>query len=84
MRSVVQKLTAENSAYQKSVIDLQTQLIDKQNEQLNSVKSMVATEMKTYSASVKSTVETEMKSYSEAVSKSCSNAFATSAGFMLG
>ena len=76
LRSEVQKLTAENSAYQKRVIDLQTQLIDKQNEQLNSVKSMVETEMKTYSASVKSTVETEMKSYSEAVSKSCSNAFA--------
>lgn len=76
MRSEVETLKAENSDYQKRIIDLQNQLIVKQEEQLDSVKSLVETEMKNYSASVKSTVETEMKSYAAAVSKTCSTVFA--------
>ena len=64
--------------YQKSIITLQNQLIEKQEEQLNSVKSTVQRELKTLRTqlseeqeervnSVKSTVETELKSYSAAL-----------------
>ena len=76
LRSDVGSLKAENADYQKRIIDLQNQLIVKQEEQLTSVKSTVEAEMKTYSAAVKETVGTEMKTYSSAVSKSCSAALA--------
>jgi hypothetical protein len=57
----IQTLNCEKLADQRKVIDLQNQLIVKQEEQLSAVKTTVATEMKTYSA---------------AVSKSCTAALA--------
>ena len=43
---------------------------------MNSVKSTVEAEMKSYSTAVKSTVQAEMQSYSSVVAKTCSTAFA--------
>jgi len=57
----IQTLNCEKLADQRKVIDLQNQLIVKQEEQLSAVKTTVTTEMKTYSA---------------AVSKSCTAALA--------
>ena len=76
LKSENQALKTENSSYQKRIISLQNQLIEKQEEQLNSVKSTVETELKTYSAAVKSTVQSQMMSYSKALTKSCSTALA--------
>ena len=61
----------ENASYQKQIIELQNRLIEKQEEQLNSVKSTVEKEMKSYSSAVKSTVKSEMEPYSSTVAKSC-------------
>ena len=72
----VQTLKAENTAYQKRIIELQNRLIETQEKQLNSVKSTVEAEMKSYSTAVKSTVQAEMQSYSSVVAKTCSTAFA--------
>ena len=74
LRCEIQTCKAENTAQQNRIVDLQNQLIKKQEEQLNSVKSLVETEMKIHSAAVKSTVAANMKSYSEAVSETCSTA----------
>ena len=62
--------------YQKHVIELQNRLIEKQDEQLNSAKSTVKKELKTYSSVVESTVKSQMETYSSTVAKSCSSAFA--------
>ena len=76
LRGEVQTLKAENISYQKRIIELQNKLIESQEKQLNSVKSIVEAEMKSYSTAVKSTVQEEMQSYSSAVAKTCSTAFA--------
>ena len=57
----IQKLNNEKLVDQTKIIDLQNQLIEKQEEQLSAVKTTVAT---------------EMKSYSSAVMKSCNTALA--------
>ena len=59
--TIVDSLRTEKSSDQQRIIDLQNQVINKQEEQLNSVKR---------------TVETEMKTYSAAVTKSCAAALA--------
>ena len=57
----VQTLKDEKIADQKTIIDLQSNMIDKSEDQLKSVKS---------------TAETELKSYSSLVSKTCAAALA--------
>ena len=73
LKSENDSLKAEDSAYQKRIIEL---VIEKQDEQLRSVKTIIEAEMKSYSSAVKSTVKSELESFSAAVSKSCSSAFA--------
>lgn len=76
LKEEIQTLRQENVSYQKRVIELQSRLIEKQDEQLNSVKSTVEKELKTYSSVVESTVKSQMETYSSTVAKSCSSAFA--------
>ena len=68
----IDQLKSEKIEDQKTVIDLQNQLIVKKDEELEAVKSSVREEV----CSIKSTVQAEMKSYSSVVSKSCSTALA--------
>ena len=71
-------------SYQKRIIELQNRLIEKQDEQLNSVKSTVVKELKTYSSVVESTVKSQMETYSSTVAKSCSSAFAPKRRLLFG
>jgi hypothetical protein len=59
LKDEMQTLRQENVSYQKRVIELQNRIIEKQDEQLNSVKSTVEKEMKTYSSVVESTVKSQ-------------------------
>ena len=76
LKEEMQTLRQENVSYQKRVIELQNRLIKKQDEQLNSVKSTVEKEMKTYSSVVESTVKFQMETYSSTIAKKCSSTFA--------
>jgi hypothetical protein len=76
LKDEMQTLRQENVSHQKCVIELQNRLIEKKDEQLNSVKSTVEKEMKTYSSVVESTVKSQMETYSSTVAKKCSSALA--------
>ncbi len=57
---------------QQKVIDLQTQLLEKREDEIKLLKESVQKEVKT----VQGVVESEMKSYSAALSKTCASALA--------
>ena len=66
------KINAELLEEKKTVIDLQSKLIEKRDEELSSLRAAVKDEVK----SVQEVVETEMKSYSSALTKTCAAALA--------
>ena len=66
------KINAELLEEKKTVIDLQSKLIEKRDEELSSLRAAVKDEVK----SVQGVVETEMKSYSSALTKTCAAALA--------
>ena len=73
LQMAVERLDAINNelaAEQKNVIELQSKLIEKRDEELSLVKAAIKEEVK----SVQGVVETEMKSYSSALRKTCSAA----------